>query len=56
MTETKKSLEKESVVIKDENPKPRKLSRPKSEKKEVKKDIVEEKKQVERASNDPRNR
>ena len=60
MTETKKSLEKENVVIKDENPKPRKLSRPKSEKKEVKKevkkDIVEEKKPVERASNDPRNR
>ena len=59
-TETKKSLEKENVVIKDENPKPRKLSRPKSEKKEVKKevkkDIVEEKKPVERASNDPRNR
>ena len=60
MTETKKSLEKENVNIKDESPKPRKLSRPKSEKKEVKKevkkDIVEEKKPLERASNDPRNR
>jgi ribonuclease E len=60
MTETKKSSEKENVNIKDESPKPRKLSRPKSEKKEVKKevkkDIVEEKKPLERASNDPRNR
>ena len=60
MTETKKSTEKENVNIKDESPKPRKLSRPKSEKKEVKKevkkDIVEEKKPLERASNDPRNR
>ena len=56
MTETKKSSEKENVNVKDESPKPRKLSRPKSEKKEVKKDIVEEKKPLERASNDPRNR
>ena len=60
MTETKKSTKKENVNIKDESPKPRKLSRPKSEKKEVKKevkkDIVEEKKPLERASNDPRNR
>ena len=60
MTETKKSTKKENVNIKDESPKPRKLSRPKSEKKEVKKevkkDIVEEKKPLERASNDPRNK
>jgi hypothetical protein len=56
MTETKKTTEKENFVIKDESPKPRKLSRPKSEKKEVKKNIMEEKKPAERASNDPRNR
>mgnify|MGYP001185852836 CR=1 FL=1 len=56
IVETKKTSEKENVNIKDESPKPRKLSRPKSEKKEVKKDVVEEKKSVKRASNDPRNK
>ena len=56
MAETKLPSEKENVVKNEVSPKPRKLSRPKSEKKEVKKDTVEEKKSVKRASNDPRNK
>ena len=45
-------------IIKDEvSPKPKKLSRPKKEKEvEVKKEVAEEKKTLNRAANDPRNK
>ena len=39
------------------NPKPKKLSRPKKEKEvEVKKEVAKEKKTLDRAANDPRNK
>ena len=51
------SSEKENVIKNEVSPKPRKLSRPKKEKEaEVKIEVTEEKKTVERAANDPRNR
>ena len=57
MTETRLSSEKENIVKNEVSPKPRKLSRPKKEKKaEVKKEVIEEKKITERAANDPRNK
>ena len=56
-TETRLSSEKENIVKNEVSPKPRKLSRPKKEKEiEVKKAVVEEKKTIERAANDPRNK
>ena len=49
--------EKENNVKNEVSPKPRKLSRPKKEiEVEVKKEVVEEKKTLERAANDPRNK
>ena len=49
--------EKENIVKNEVSPKPRKLSRPKKEiEVEVKKEVVEEKKTLERAANDPRNK
>ena len=57
ITETGLSSEKESIVKNEVSPKPRKLSRPKKEKEvEVKKEVAEEKKSIERAANDPRNK
>ena len=57
MTETGLSSEKENTIKNEASPKPRKLSRPKKEKKaEVKKEVIEEKKITERAANDPRNK
>ncbi len=57
MTETRFSSEKENIVKNEVSPKPRKLSRPKKEKEvEVKKEVVEVKKTIERAANDPRNK
>ena len=57
MTETRQSSEKENIVKDEVSLKPRKLSRPKKEKEiEVKKAVVEEKKTIERAANDPRNK
>ena len=51
------SSEKENVIKNEVSPKPRKLSRPKKEKEaEVKIEVTEEKKTVERAANDPRNK
>ena len=48
---------KENVIKNEVSPKPRKLSRPKKEKEaEVKIEVTEEKKTVERAANDPRNK
>ena len=62
-TETKSSSEKDIITKNESSPKPRKLSRPKKEKEfevkksvEVKKEMAEEKKPIERASNDPRNK
>ena len=44
-------------MIKNEaNPKPRKLSRPKKEEVKISKEAPVEKKTIERASNDPRNK
>ena len=55
--ETGLSSEKENIIKNEVSPKPRKLSRPKKEKEvEVKKEVTEEKKTVERAANDPRNK
>ncbi len=55
--ETGFSSEKENIVKNEISPKPRKLSRPKKEKEvEVKKEVAEEKKTIERAANDPRNK
>ena len=55
--ETGLSLEKENIIKKEVSPKPRKLSRPKKEiEVEVKKEVAEEKKTIERAANDPRNK
>ena len=57
MAETRLSSEKENIVKDEVSPKPRKLSRPKKEiEVEVKKEVVEEKKTLERAANDPRNK
>jgi len=57
IVETGLSSEKENIVKNEVSPKPRKLSRPKKEKEvEVKKEVAEEKKTVERAANDPRNK
>ena len=57
ITETGLSSEKENIVKNEVSPKPRKLSRPKKEKVvEVKKEVAEEKKSIERAANDPRNK
>ena len=57
ITETGLSSEKENIVKNEVSPKPRKLSRPKKEKEvEVKKEVAEEKKSIERAANDPRNK
>ncbi|MFL2735705.1 MAG: ribonuclease E/G [Gammaproteobacteria bacterium] len=54
--ETGLSSEKDKI-IKKEGPKPRKLSRPKKERVlGVKKEVAEEKKTIERAANDPRNK
>ena len=51
------SSEKESIVKNEASPKPRKLSRPKKEKEvEIKKEVADEKKTLERAANDPRNK
>ena len=51
------SSEKESIIKNEAPPKPKKLSRPKKEKEvEIKKEIAEEKKTLERAANDPRNK
>ena len=51
------SSEKENVIKNEVSPKPRKLSRPKKEKEaEVKIEVTEEKKTLERAANDPRNK
>ena len=55
--ESELSSEKENVIKNEVSPKPRKLSRPKKEKEaEVKIEVTEEKKTVERAANDPRNK
>ena len=57
MAETGLSLENENIIKNEVSPKPRKLSRPKKEKEvEVKKEVTEDKKTVERAANDPRNK
>ena len=57
MGETGSSKEKENIIKNEAHPKPRKLSRPKKEKEaEIKKEVTEEKKIVERAANDPRNK
>ena len=57
MAETRLSSEKENIVKDEVSPKPRKLSRPKKEiEVEVKKEVLEEKKTLERAANDPRNK
>ena len=51
------SSEKENVIKNEVSPKPRKLSRPKKEKEaEVKIEVTEEKKTLERAAKDPRNK
>ena len=51
------SSEKESIIKNEAPQKPKKLSRPKKEKEvEIKKEIAEEKKTLERAANDPRNK
>ena len=51
------SSEKENIVKNEVSPKPKKLSRPKKDKAvEVKKEVAEEKKSIERAANDPRNK
>ena len=51
------SSEKESNIKNEAPPKPRKLSRPKKEKDvEIKKEVADEKKTLERAANDPRNK
>ena len=51
------SSEKESNIKNEAPPKPRKLSRPKKEKEvEIKKGVADEKKTLERAANDPRNK
>jgi len=51
------SSEKESNIKNEAPPKPRKLSRPKKEKEvEIKKEVADEKKTLERAANDPRNK
>ena len=51
------SSEKESTIKNEAPPKPRKLSRPKKEKDvEIKKEVADEKKTLERAANDPRNK
>ena len=56
ITETRLSSEKENIVKNEVSPKPRKLSRPKKQKEvEVKKEVIE-KKTIERAANDPRNK
>ena len=55
LTETELPSEKENVAKTEA--KPKKLSRPKKEKEvEIKKEIIEEKKPIERAANDPRNK
>ena len=55
--ESELSSEKENVIKNEVSPKPRKLSRPKKEKEaEVKIEVTEEKKTLERAANDPRNK
>ena len=56
--EKKPSPEKENININETVPKPKKLSRPKKEKKELEvlKEVNEEKITTERASNDPRNK
>ena len=57
IAETGLSSEKENIVKNEVSQKPRKLSRPKKEKVvEVKKEVAEEKKSIERAANDPRNK
>mgnify|MGYP001341420226 FL=1 len=57
IAETGLSSEKENIIKNEVSQKPRKLSRPKKEKVvEVKKDVAEEKKSIERAANDPRNK
>ena len=57
MAETRLSSDKENIIKNEVSPKPRKLSRPKKEKKvEVKKEVTEEKITAERAANDPRNK
>ena len=51
------SSDKKSIIKNEAPQKPKKLSRPKKEKEvEIKKEIAEEKKTLERASNDPRNK
>ncbi len=55
--ETGLTSEKEKIIKNEVSSKPRKLSRPKKDKEvEVKKEIIEEKKPIERAANDPRNK
>ena len=57
IAETGLSSEKENILKNEVSQKPRKLSRPKKEKVvEVKKEVAEEKKSIERAANDPRNK
>ena len=51
------SSEKESIIKNEAPQKPKKLSRPKKEKEvEIKKGVADEKKTLERAANDPRNK
>ena len=57
IAETGLSSEKENIIKNEVSPKPRKLSRPKKEMEvEVKKEVTVEKKNIERAANDPRNK
>ena len=56
MAETGLSSEKENIIKNEANPKPRKLSRPKKEEVKISKEAPVEKKTIERASNDPRNK
>ncbi len=57
LAETGLSSDKETIIQNEITPKPRKLSRPKKEKEvEVKKEVTEDKKTIERAANDPRNK
>ena len=57
ITETGLSSGNENITKNEISPKPRKLSRPKKEKEVgVKKEVLEEKKNLERAANDPRNK
>ena len=57
MAKTRLSSEQENITKNEVSPKPRKLSKPKKKiEVEVKKEVAEEKKTIERAANDPRNK